>query len=198
MPKLSSALKAALLPGATVLGIATTASANTTDTALWKQFQYWQVRVDASIGNGCFMQAVYGATVLRIGLDMRNRTSYIMLINEEWQSLAAGQSYPVQIRFDDVAHSGWATWQGQAFRMPHGTPAMMVHFDNTEVWNAFTYGSAVHIAYGGRPLINGNLPGSAEAAMAMISCQQSLQGAGISGGSDPFKGAPASDPFKPN
>lgn len=133
-----------------------------TDSARWKLLSRWDIRVDASLGNGCFMLADYPNangqhTALRVGLNAPQMTGYVLLINNNWQSLILGQSYPIEVRFDGIQNNGWATWPGVASRLAGGAIALVMSFSNRDIWNAITYGSAIHLAYQGQPLLDGTL-----------------------------------------
>ncbi len=59
------------------------------ETHLWKVVDKWQVRLDPTLNNGCFiMLAFERATVLRVGFDNRGKQAYVMLGHADWQSLA--------------------------------------------------------------------------------------------------------------
>ena len=53
------------------------------ETALWRTVGQWQIRVDATLGYGCFLVGSYTrGTVLRIGIDQQNGNGYVMVGNE--------------------------------------------------------------------------------------------------------------------
>ncbi len=168
---------------------------------LWSQSTFWQVRIDPSMG-GCFMQAEYHsptATLVRFGIKhaaSKADVGYLVLINPEWSSLVPGQGYAVQIKFDNVRNNGWATWTGFAHRMgDNQSMALEFDFNNLDLWDGVIFGSTFHLVYQGHSVIDGNLPGSAEAAAAMANCQKAYNVRAI-GPADPFQGpAVRRDPF---
>ncbi len=80
------------------------------DTLLWRTVGQWQIRVDASLGYGCFLVGSYTrGTVLRIGIDQQNGNGYVMVGNEAWRSLQVGNQYDLALRFDNAS-----PWRGRA------------------------------------------------------------------------------------
>lgn len=169
----------------------------TEEAPLWSQANYWQVRTDPSMG-GCFMQAIYNhSTLVRFGIKHEPGkvvVGYLMLYNPQWSSLVPGQAYAAQISFDHVpGFSGWATWTGFAHKMGTSeTVALEFDFENTNIWKGVMFGSTFHLAYEGRPVINGNLPGSADAAVSLVACQKAFNAASVGGPAGP---AGSADPF---
>jgi hypothetical protein len=69
------------------------------DTILWRAVGQWQIRVDKSLGYGCFLIGSYTrGTVLRIGIDQQNGNSYVLVGNEAWRSLQVGNQYDLALR----------------------------------------------------------------------------------------------------
>ena len=80
------------------------------DTPLWRTVGAWQIRVDASLGFGCFLLGSYTrGTVLRIGIDQQNGNGYVMVGDESWRSLQVGNQYDLSMRFDNSS-----PWRGRA------------------------------------------------------------------------------------
>ena len=72
-------------------------SARAQDTLLWRTVGQWQIRVDKSLGYGCFLVGSYTqGTILRIGIDQQNGNGYVMVGNEV-VALASGRQ-PVRPR----------------------------------------------------------------------------------------------------
>lgn len=61
---------------------------------------FWSIYVDATLNNGCFAYADYGATVLRLGLDAREELAgYVMVFGADWVSIKPDDEYPIELRF---------------------------------------------------------------------------------------------------
>ena len=158
---------------------------------LWSRSSYWEIRSDPTTG-GCFMQVSYGSTTVRFGIRHdpgRVGVGYLMLTDPQWYSLVHGQSYTVQIKFDNVpGFGGWATWTGVAHKMGDDRSMVLeLDFNNPDVWKGIMLASTVHVVYQGRSIVDGNLPGSTEAAGALLNCQTAYN-ASVGGPADPFAG----------
>ena len=86
------------------------APARAQDTLLWRTVGQWQIRVDKSLGYGCFLVGSYTqGTILRIGIDQQSGNGYVMVGNEAWRSLQVGNQYDLALRFDNAS-----PWRGNA------------------------------------------------------------------------------------
>src|SRR5258706_3125855 len=84
--------------------------AHAQETVLWRAVGQWQIRVDKSLGYGCFLLGSYTqGTVLRIGIDQQNGNGYVMVGNVAWRSLRVGNQYDLALRFDNSS-----PWRGKA------------------------------------------------------------------------------------
>jgi len=196
----TAALAATMLATA----IATPAVADQPPTILWKAFDKWTVRSDKAFGYGCYMHANYPNGVgLRFGFNASNPSDisgYVTLMNSEWKSLVPGQQYSVQVKFDSVRNSGWSTWTGVASPMTTGLPALVIPFTNVDIFIAAAGGTGIHVTYQGKPVIDGNLPGSAQAVAELAACQQAMNASRSAPTPDPFRGSGTTrprDPFTP-
>jgi hypothetical protein len=110
-------------------------------TSLWAQAGEWQVRIDATLGSGCFMITSYqDGSILRVGLDPMHKISYLWLGNPKWQSLKVGQSYMVDVAFDSGAAN---TWKAGAIDIG-GSTVLMLPFLNGDVWKLLSAASVLH------------------------------------------------------
>ena len=73
------------------------------DEPLWKKVGHWQIRVDTTLNNGCFLYTSFErGTILRIGLDKTaTGGGYIIIGNDDWKSIEVGKDYKISIKFDD-------------------------------------------------------------------------------------------------
>ena len=70
----------------------------------WADVGGWEIRVDASVGNGCFaLQEYEDGSIVRIGVDIDNKRLYLFFGNNGWKSLEQGKIYPVRVVFDGVS-----------------------------------------------------------------------------------------------
>lgn len=150
---------------------------------LWSTSGDWQIRVDSTLGDGCFMLGSYhDGTILRIGLDITHKISYFMLGNAKWQSLKAGQAYDLGLRFDN---GSMQFWHGFGDRLS-GSVFLAIPFENPKVWKAISDASALSFTYKGNNIATLPLTGTTAAVKKLFQCQ-SEYGWGQSS-SDPFAG----------
>jgi hypothetical protein len=161
------------------------------DTPLWRTVGPWQIRVDASLGFGCFLLGSYTrGTVLRIGINQQNGNGYVMVGDESWRSLQVGNQYDLSIRFD-----GNAPWQGRATARRIGSGDMVflyLSFDRARFLVELARRNNMTIFYQGRVVTQLPLHGTNAAVQEMLNCQRVADAArkGRPQGGDPFGGSP--------
>jgi hypothetical protein len=190
----------ACLLGATAgaLGLAS-AHAESRETAKWGQVGGWQIRVDRSVGHGCFASQLYeDNTSLRVGFDIKKKTIYFMIGNPAWRSLEAGKVYAMKFVFDD--HKSYT---GELTGVMLGD---RVFLDHSDVSYAFTKDfmerNGVRVYYRGAPITNLSLRNTYAAIGEVLNCQREISSAGggsSQSGADPFARGSGegrrSDPF---
>ncbi len=170
------------------------------DTILWRAVGQWQIRVDKSLGYGCFLLGSYTrGTVLRIGIDQQNGNGYIMVGNEAWRSLQIGNQYDLALRFDNTA-----PWRGRATARTIGSGDMRflyLSFDRARFLVELARRLNLTILYNGQVVTQLPLHGTNAAVQEMIRCQRvadAARGSNRPQGSDPFAGGspkrPAASP----
>ena len=156
------------------------------DTALWRSVGQWQIRVDASLGFGCFLVGSYTrGTVLRIGIDQQNGNGYVMVGNEAWRSLQVGNQYDLALRFDNDS-----PWRGRATARRIGNGDMVflyLSFDRTRFLVELARRLNLRVFYNGDLITQLPLQGTNAAVQEMIRCQRAADIA--------RKNQPKSDPF---
>jgi hypothetical protein len=181
--------KRVLLASAAAL-LAVPALADAPNSGLWKMVGDWQIRVDKSLGYGCFMWGGYrNGNVVRLGIDNRSRQYYLLFGNPSWHSIVPGQQYYVQISFNGQPPT---TWVGNGSDVGDGARALTFAFSNPAIWTAFAQAYNVSFFYQGHLLGTQNLPMSDLAVREMFACQQAFS-PNSSPPSDPFR-SPV-DPF---
>ena len=66
----------------------------------WKTIEGWQIRVDRSLDNSCFLIRRYpDNSLLQLGYNKPSQSMYIMVGSPSWQSLEAGEKQPITLRF---------------------------------------------------------------------------------------------------
>jgi hypothetical protein len=157
------------------------------ESPLWKEVGSWEVRVDNTLGYGCFAMAAYkGGTVLRIGFDAsKNYRGYLVLGNSEWKSLEAGKEYELVVQFDRA--SPWSA-PAQAVQFGSGRATMLfMQFDKSKVFKEFASKHQLIVFYKNQEIDRLNLKGSALAIDELVKCQIAMKETGTS--------SPKADPF---
>jgi hypothetical protein len=166
-------------------------SAFAQDTVLWRSVGQWQIRVDASLGFGCFLVGSYTrGTVLRIGIDQQNGNGYVMVGNETWRSLQVGNQYDLALRFDNAA-----PWRGRATARRIGNGEMVflyLSFDRARFLVELAQRLNLRIFYNGEIVTQLPLHGTNAAVQEMIRCQRAADIArqNTRPQGDPFAGGP--------
>jgi hypothetical protein len=159
---------------------------------LWRTVGEWQVRVDPTLGQGCFMIGGYvRGDILRIGFDNKNRIGYIMLGNPKWESLEIGKIYAVNLQFDSGQP---VTWRGRATDM-NGSKVLYFPFDNMHFMKSFAEHNSLTVSYNNNLVTQLLLTGTYAAVQVLVDCNRQFLAAT---GDDPFRsGVPSNDPFSP-
>jgi hypothetical protein len=161
------------------------------DTVLWRAVGQWQIRVDKSLGYGCFLLGSYTrGTVLRIGIDQQNGNGYIMVGNEAWRSLQIGNQYDLALRFDSTA-----AWRGRATARTIGSGDMRflyLSFDRARFLVELARRLNLTILYNNQVVTQLPLHGTNAAVQEMIRCQRAADAArgNTRPQGDPFAGSP--------
>lgn len=172
------------------------------ETPLWRTVGQWQIRVDASLGYGCFLVGSYTrGTVLRIGIDQQSGNGYVMVGNEAWRSLQVGNQYDLALRFDSNA-----PWRGSATARRIGSGDMVflyLSFDRARFLVELARRNNMTIFYQGDVVTSLPLRGTNAAVQEMLNCQRAADIARKTNRpqGDPFAGSPqgpASGPRGPS
>ena len=93
---------AALLPLAGLACLVSSAPASAAaDVIRWGSVSGWDIMVDPSLGNGCFIYTQYDAgTALRLGFSPDDDEAYLMVGNKKWSSIEDGKEYQIQLKMD--------------------------------------------------------------------------------------------------
>lgn len=170
---------------------------------LWKNVGGWDIRVDTTLGNGCFTHQVYeGDTVLRIGVDKLNGGMYVLIGDDDWKSIELGKQYPLKIQMGDES-----PWDGNASAVEiGGFPMLMLRINKNESVGAFfkEFMEELHIEFwfSGNSIAKLTLKGSFKAGSELLECQRTVNKMNntknpFSNSKDPFReqNSKKSDPF---
>lgn len=166
----------------------------------WKTVNGWNVRVDSSLGYGCFLLTDYkGGTVIRIGFNPENRfNGYLLVGNDKWKSLEEGKEYKISIQFD-----GLNPWEADAIGFKFGSKKkfiyLLINFESPDFLKEFGRKHKMKIDYNSRRIATLSLKGSSAALGELLVCQNAMMNAKKKSNSlDPFNESSgrSDDPFK--
>jgi hypothetical protein len=140
------------------------------EAGLWGSVGNWQVRVDSSLGHGCFMAAPYrNGGVVRLGFNNKSDTSYLLLGNTHWLELEKGTHYTVSLQFD-----GSPTVQLVGIATDSGFLAFQ--FGDTRILHAFAEKTKLNISYQGDMIAQLALTGTYAAMQVLRECNRQFSG----------------------
>lgn len=151
------------------------------ETTEWGEVAGWMVRVDHTLEDSCFAMRVYeDETVLRIGINSADSKYYFLIANHHWESLRDGQTYPINIQFDDED-----VWDAPAYGVIiGGSVALWINFSNVDFWGEFGVAKAVKLSRNQKLIGKYLLDGSYKAVEMVVACQKKSH-----------QGRPIRDPF---
>lgn len=146
------------------------------ETFVWKKVDGWQVRIDTTLHNGCFIVAVYrSGTVVRVGLippgSERQGQAYIMVGNRKWKSIEVGKDYNLIFKFDNLP--GWSA-SARGLKMTR-VRALYATTTKVEFFNEMKRKHKLAIFYQGKRIALVGLKGSYAAINEMARCQTAVR-----------------------
>lgn len=172
-----------------------TVAAVAEESPLWAEVGGWDVRIDRTLNDGCFAIAYYeGGSVFRIGLNMIDRSGYVVVGNTNWKSLEEGKEYDIRFQFGN--EEPW-----DAVAEVFAGKNLMARFEDPDFLHEFAKKHTVRVFYRNKEIAGLKLKGSYKALREVLSCQEAITEASNSGPDkrrDPFRPdrvSPATDPF---
>ena len=178
------------IPGVLALGVLAL-PAQAQDTVLWQEnVGGWQVNVDRTIGNSCYISAAFDSgVVVRFQFNAHRRNVQFIIGDLRWASLEAGETYAMEVAFGDRA-----PWEGEAVghRWSDILPSLVLSVPAENERAAaflaeFANTSGIRVSYDGTEIANLSLAGANDAVSEMLACQRVMAAAGDP--ADPFAGA---------
>ncbi len=166
-----------------------TSGANAQTTSQWDSVGGWSIRVDNSVGRGCYIHGRYDSgTNLRLGYDPQASGVYVILGNPAWRSIEQGTIYELTLQFDQRTPR-----RIDATGMPvNGRSALAFKLSEGDFVQQFMERNVLTISYRGSEVDRLTLSGSIEAVEAMVQCQSQVDQAQRpdNGGSEESPNAP--------
>lgn len=179
--------------------LVSTGAAGAQETAQWSKVGGWSIRIDRTIGNGCYAYQTYEeGTSIRVGFDLSKQSIYMILGNPVWRSLEVGKVYTMQFVFDDQKkYSGELTGIELADRI------FLNHSDvSLDFTKDFMQRNTLRITFRGSQIAHLSLRNTYAAMAEVVTCQEEMDAAEESQklkSGDPFAGtskARTADPFR--
>ena len=132
------------------------------------QVGVWDILVDPTIGNGCLINAVFeDGSDVRIGFDPSAGTGYLLAMNEAWQGIEEGISYPIQMDVDGQLYDGEAVGL-----YIDGMPGADIVFDSVDFLMVVAMRQTLTLVNESGPVMSIDLTDSAAALEQAIACQE--------------------------
>lgn len=163
------------------------------DTIPWDvpEVRGWTVAIDTTLGGGCFMYTIFaGDASARIGFDLQAGNIYLLLADLDWTSIAADQSYDIELQMGN--RPSW-TAAASGGRMGD-VPTLMLTSTDSAFMEEFASQSSIKVWYKKNEIMHLSLKGSMAAMNEVLKCQDAVNAALTAGGGGGGGGG-SSDPF---
>ncbi len=127
----------------------------------------WDVVVDTTLGNGCFLTSDFedGSSV-RIGFDRNAGNGYVAAFNEGWGEIEDNTTYPVSFLLDEEKYDGDARGMHLS-----DVPGVVITFDSVDFLTDLATRNVMVLQHDGADVMSIDLSGSDEAITETIACQ---------------------------
>lgn len=162
-----------------LLAALVTPNAGHSDEPVFREVASWLIKVDTSIGNGCFTHAQFeGDTEIRIGFIPADKTDpkslYFMIGDSDWTSLKSDSTYDLEVSFGDED-----PWTGAADTFDMGGDlflTLMVSGNQIDLFlQEFMQEQYVDVRYKNASIATLELEDSYKAGIALGECQSLLE-----------------------
>jgi hypothetical protein len=142
------------------------------ETSQWGSAGGWSIRVDHSVGHGCYIHGQYDSgTSLRLGYEPQAGGMYVMLGNPAWRSIEQGTVYELTLRFDQ---SPPRRIDATGVPVDGSRNALGFTLSEGDFLQEFMGRNVLTISYGNSEVDRLTLSGSTEAVEAMVQCQSQI------------------------
>jgi len=136
--------------------------------AQWGASGDWDIYIDPTVGNGCFMQrASEDGTVVQIGAEPDARGGFFAVLNAAWTDITADQEAVMTFDFGDAKFAGDAKGV-----IKDGLPGGYAFFDNPKFVDEFGKRLTVTVSGEDGRAVEISLAGSQKAIAAVRACQE--------------------------
>lgn len=132
------------------------------------QVGVWEILVDPSVGNGCLINAAFeDGSDVRIGFDLEAGTGYLLAMNEAWDGIEEGATYPIKLDVDGEVYDGEATGI-----VIDDMPGADIPFDSVDFLMDIATKQTLTLSTESGPVMTIDLTDSDKALEQAIACQE--------------------------
>ena len=133
----------------------------------WGASDYWAVKIDPSLGNGCLIQGEFvDGSLVRIGLDGNKGVGYATVFNTAWGDIDDGAMYPISFTLDGESFEGEANGL-----YLNGMPGAEIEFENVDFFLSIAERQTMSLYHDGAEVLSINLTGTMQGLHAVLDCQ---------------------------
>ena len=154
-----------------VLAQSTPAFSMENDTEKYSTVGFWEIRVDDSLGGGCFMLANYdGGAALRIGWKPKAEELYLIVADEDWDSLQVEKKYDIEMKLGNEA-----PWNIDASGINvDGLKGLVASVTDENFISEFRNKNSIEFSWNKKPLATLSLKNSKKAFRQLQTCQSGV------------------------
>ena len=140
------------------------------ETYSWKNVGTWQILVDRTLDNNCYLASIFeDDTLFRIGIkDVDAKDFYVSIQNSRWTSLSEGEKHSLSMQFDRA--ESWSVPM-KAMRVG-GQPGLVGSFSDLTFWYEFIHSNVLNISTNGKFVAKLSLAGTSTAFDELGRCQR--------------------------
>jgi len=133
----------------------------------WGASDYWAVKIDPTLGNGCLIQGEFvDGSLVRIGLDRNKVVGYVTVFNTAWGDIEDGAMYPISFTLDGESFDGEA--RGLYL---NDVPGADIEFDNVDFFMSIAERQTMTMFHDGAEVLSIDLTGTMAGLEAVLECQ---------------------------
>lgn len=142
------------------------------DLEQWGTGGGWDIMVDTTIGDGCFIQAEFeDGSLVRIGLDPDEEMGFVSAFNDAWGDIEDGAYYDIEFDLDGERYVGEAKglWLGDL-------PGADILFDNLDFFLSIAEKNVMTLYNTSGEVMAISLAGTQSGLEGVLECQADVDG----------------------
>lgn len=151
---------------------------------LWKEVGRWEIRVDTTLGSGCFAIVIDDERVFRFGINNTTSRFYGIIGKIGWESIEQEGSYSFDLEFDSEG-----AWEIPATGIDFGgIKGLSFEVGDALFVDEMVERRMMYVRYRGDQIMKLSMQGSARAVRVLRDCIETFE-------TEPDNSAEPSDPF---